>query len=69
MQVQGAVSVSMRCVDDSANKLPNRLLDEFYWQGFDFLRLRLIKGFNEKEYIQNILNDSEFHIKHPMNFT
>ncbi len=56
-------------MDDLADKLPNRSLDEFYWQGFDLLRSRLIKDFNEKEYIQNILNDSEFHIKHPMNFT
>ncbi len=55
-------------MDDLADKLPERSMDEFYWQGFDLLRSRLIKDFNEKEYIQKILHDSEFHIKHPMNF-
>lgn len=55
-------------LDDLADALPNRSLDEFYWKGFDLLRSRLIKDFNEKEYIQKILNNSEFHIKHPMTF-
>lgn len=55
-------------MDDLADKSPNRSLDELYWKGFDLLRSRLIKDFNEKEYIQNILKDSEFHIKHPMTF-
>ena len=55
-------------MDDLADKLPNRSLDEFYWQGFDVLRSRLIKDFNEKEYIQKLMKDSEFHIKHPMTF-
>lgn len=55
-------------MDDLADELPNRSLDEFYWQGFDLLRSRLIKDFNEKEYIQKIWNDSDFHIKHPLSF-
>lgn len=55
-------------MDDLADKLPERSLDEFYWQGFDLLRSRLMKHFSEKEYIQKIWNDSEFHIKHPMRF-
>ncbi|ARN31050.1 TPA: Arc family DNA-binding protein [Acinetobacter baumannii] len=55
-------------MDDLADALPNRSLDEFYWQGFDVLRSRLIKDFNEKEFIKHHWNDSEFHIKHPMNF-
>ncbi|ESK41242.1 hypothetical protein P256_00231 [Acinetobacter nectaris CIP 110549] len=55
-------------MDDLADKLPNRLLDDHYWDGFDSLRSRLIQDFNEKKYIQNILNDSEFHIKHPIDF-
>lgn len=55
-------------VRESKIKIFNSLLDEFYWQGFDVLRSRLIKDFNEKEFIQNNWNDSEFHTKHPMNF-
>lgn len=58
----------MPWMDDLADALPNRSLDEFYWQGFDLLRSRLIKDFNEKEYIQKIWKDSEFHIKHPIIF-
>lgn len=58
----------MPWMDDLADALPNRSLDEFYWQGFDVLRSRLIKDFNEKEYIQKIWKDSEFHIKHPIIF-
>lgn len=55
-------------MDDLADALPNGSLDESYWRGFDVLRSRLIKDFNEKEYFQKIWNDSEFHIKHPLNF-
>lgn len=54
--------------DDLADRLPDRKMDEFYWPGFDLLRAKLIKDFNEKPYIQNILNDQGFAIKHPMGF-
>jgi len=39
-------------MDDLSDKLPDRSIDKLYWQGFELLRLRLIKDFNEKEYIQ-----------------
>lgn len=55
-------------VRESKIKIFNSSLDEFYWQGFDLLRSRLINDFNEKELIQNHWNDSEFHTKHPMTF-
>ena len=55
-------------MDDLTDASYNRSLDEFYWQGFDLLRSRLINDFNEKELIQNHWNDSEFHTKHPMTF-
>lgn len=55
-------------MDDLADKLPERSLDELYWMGFDLLRSRLIKDFAEEEYFQNIWNDSEFHIRHPIKF-
>lgn len=55
-------------MDDLADILPNRSLDKFYWQGFDVLRSRLIKDFNENEFIQKNWNDSGYHMKHPMTF-
>jgi hypothetical protein len=51
-------------VDDLAEKLPNKILD--YWNGFDVLRARIIRDFEEKEFIQEILKDPKLHLKHPI---
>lgn len=50
--------------DDLADKLPDRKLE--YWNGFDNLRARILKSFQEKEYIRTILDDPEFCLKHPI---
>jgi hypothetical protein len=53
-------------VDDLADRLPNINLD--YWDGFDTLRARILRDFAEKEYIQEIWNDPELYLKHPIEF-
>ena len=53
-------------VDDLADRLPNKNLD--YWDGFDTLRARILRDFAAKEYIQEIWNDPELYLKHPIEF-
>ena len=53
-------------VDDLADRLPNINLD--YWDGFDTLRARILRDFAAKEYIQEIWNDPELYLKHPIEF-
>ena len=53
-------------VDDLADRLPNINLD--YWDGFDTLRARILRDFAATEYIQEIWNDPELYLKHPIEF-